>query len=232
MNINKYLMQQRHEAYSKNLHNILKLLEEDRKARVLDLGCDDGKWTKKIRKRIGTQKILGIDINQKKLNLAAKRKIKIKEMDLNKKLEFSDGHFDVIHANQVIEHVYDLDLFTSEIYRILKKGGYAVISTENLASWHNIGALILGYMPFSITNIVSKVSDIGNPLAPHYKEKAINGASWKHHVILTIRGLKDLFELYGFRVEKIIGAGYYPFGNLFDNIDKNHSAFITFKIRK
>lgn len=56
--------------------------------------------------------------------------------------------FDLVHANQVIEHLYETDLFIKEIYRILKKGGYAIISTPNLAGLHNIVSLILGKQPF------------------------------------------------------------------------------------
>ena len=54
------------------------------------------------------------------------------------------GAFDVVHANQVIEHVFDLDRFVSEIKRVLAPGGRAIICTENIASWHSVAALFLG----------------------------------------------------------------------------------------
>jgi len=78
----------------------------------------------------------------------------------------ADASFDVVHANPVIEHVFDLDRFVSEIKRVLAPGGRAIICTENLASWHNVAALFLGFQPFSTTNI-SETRPIGNPFALH-----------------------------------------------------------------
>jgi len=56
--------------------------------------------------------------------------------------------FDVVFANQVIGHLYETDLFLKEIYRMLKNGGYTIISTPNLAGFHNIFSLIFGKQPF------------------------------------------------------------------------------------
>lgn len=232
MNIGRFLINQRRNAYAKNLNNILSLLEKDKKANLIDLGCNDGEWTEKLAERIGSKKIFGIDLIEERLKLAKKKNIITKRSDLNKKFPYKNDEFDVAHANQVIEHLNDTDMFVSEIYRILKKDGYAIISTENLASWHNIFALILGFMPFSLTNTTMKTADLGNPLAPHNGEEFYESDSWQHQRVFTTKGLKHLFELHGFKVEKIMGAGYYPFGNSLEKFDKNHCAFITFKIRK
>lgn len=52
----------------------------------------------------------------------------------------------------MIEHVSNVDLFVSEVFRVLKKGGHAVISTENGSSWHNVFAAAMGWQIFSLTN--------------------------------------------------------------------------------
>lgn len=228
----KFLMNQRTKAYEKNKQNILNLLEEHKKAKLLDLGCDDGVWTMKLAKKIKTKDVSGYEIIEEAVNKAKKRGVKVKRGDLNKKLEYPNNSFDVIHANQVIEHLNNTDLFLSEIYRILKPNGYAIISTENLSSWHNIFALLIGYMPFSLTNISSKTGAVGNPLAPHSGGEFWNETSWEHQRIFTISGLKHLSALHGFEFESVLASGYYPFGNLFSKIDPSHSAFITLKIRK
>jgi ubiquinone/menaquinone biosynthesis C-methylase UbiE len=44
--------------------------------------------------------------------------------NLNKETRFNDNSFDVVHFNQVFEHLCHLDLFVSEIKRILEVGGY------------------------------------------------------------------------------------------------------------
>ena len=73
--------------------------------------------------------------------------------DLEERWPFDDSTIDVVHANQVIEHVRRLDHFVGEVRRVLRPDGVAVTCTENLASWHNVAALALGFMPFSLTNV-------------------------------------------------------------------------------
>ncbi|MCK5760830.1 MAG: class I SAM-dependent methyltransferase [Candidatus Delongbacteria bacterium] len=230
--ITSLMMKQRTVAWELNKENILNCFTEESKANLLDLGCDDGVWTKKIAEKIKTDKISGIELIEERAQKAREIGIKVEIADLNSEFPYKNDMFDVIHTNQVIEHVKDTDLFVSEIHRILKPGGYAVVSTENLASWHNIGATILGYMPFSLVNVSNKTASVGNPLAPHNNEEFWESDTWQHVRVFTTKGLKHLFELFGFKVENIYGAGYYPLGNFFSKLDPWHSAFITFKIKK
>jgi ubiquinone/menaquinone biosynthesis C-methylase UbiE len=214
-----------------NKKNIFKLLEKDSTANFLDMGCDDGAFTQYLAKYVGTNRMSGIEINSKSLRIAQKRCIKIYNFDLNGKSDFDDDSFDIIHANQVIEHIHNSDMFLSEIYRILKPGGYAIISTENASSWCNIFASIMGWQIFSLTNFSSKKTAIGNPWALHNNEECLL-SSWNHVRIYNIRGLKEYCKAFGFRVEKLIGAGYFPLPALMGRLDKWHAHFITIKLRK
>lgn len=215
-------------------------MEIDPHARYLDLGCDDGSLTDTFSKRIRTKSVYGVDIIDKRMKLASLKNIVVKKFDLNGKFDFKSDYFDVISANQVIEHIIDIDRFVSEIFRVLKFGGYAVVSTENASSWHNIFASIMGWQIFSLTNFSSNVPSVGNPLSMHRNSSNVKSRpndyscerSWNHIRILNFFGLKEYFERCGFMVEKIYGAGYYPFPAYFGNIDKIHSHFITFKLRK
>ncbi len=47
------------------------------------------------------------------------------------KLPFADASFDYVISFQVIEHIKDDVEFVSEIYRVLRNGGQAIISTPN-----------------------------------------------------------------------------------------------------
>ena len=122
----------------------------------------------------------------------------------------------------------EIDSYISEIYRILKPGGYAIISTENLSSWHNIFALIIGWQAFS--QHISKRYHIGNPLSPHFDEDLREG--WTHYIIFTFYSLQEIFKKYNFVIEEARGAGYYPLPGYFAKIDSRHSHFITIKVRK
>jgi len=173
----------------------------------------------------------GIEIVDTSIIKAKQKGLIVIKTDLNKTLPFKNNSFDVIHANQVIEHLFDTSMFLSELYRITKKNGYVIISTENLASWHNIFSLFFGYQPFSLTNISSKYFGIGNPLAPHYMKKMTNSNSWQHIRVFAFRGLIEHIQEAGFTIEKVLGAGYYPF-NFLAKFNPKHSAFITIKARK
>lgn len=219
-------------ARGQNTNDILSLLEPNPRARLLDLGCDDGTLTLRYAERIGTDRIYGADFIPAALVKARKRSVKAKRADLNRKLPFPSNSFDVVTSNQVIEHLLETDIFVEEIYRVLKPGGYAVISTENLASWHNIFALVLGLPAFSQHNSCRK--DVGNPIS------LVSGSDlkpgWSHVKIFTLTGLTALFRLHRFTVTDRRGAGYYPWppplSILLSRLSPRHSAFIAVKGRK
>jgi len=215
-------------AYAQNKKNIIDLVDKDNKAFFIDLGCDDGIWTKRVAGKIDTKNVFGLDYINSQLKKANALGVKTEKGNLNEKFPLKSNFFDVVHSNQVIEHLTEIDNYISEIYRILKPGGYAIISTENLASWHNIFSLVMGWQAFS--QHISKRYHIGNPLSPHFEEDLREG--WTHNIIFTFYSLREIFKIYGFTIEDAKGAGYYPFPGLFAKIDPRHSHFITIKIRK
>lgn len=219
-------------AHRRNTRNILRLLEPNPGASLLDLGCDDGVLTAQFAKRVGTDDVQGCDFVSAALKRASRRGVQTSLADLNARLPYPTGRFDVVTTNQVIEHLFDTDRFVAEIYRILKPGGYAVISTENLSSWHNIFSLMLGRPAFS--QHVSAKRHVGNPLSLLKGKTLPRG--FAHVKIFTLSGLKVLLELYGFAVERSLGAGYYPLpgflANLAAGASPGHSPFIAVKVRK
>jgi len=228
-----YLKKLWHRAARENNLNLAKLLERNPQARVLDLGCDDGELVKeRIEEYVGSGEIWGVDIDQRVLVQAKKRGIKTFCLDLNsQKLPFKDNFFDVVEANQIIEHLWNTDTFTEEIYRVLKPGGYLVIATENLSSWHNLFSLFLGFQAPS--QDVSSKFRVGNPFSLCQGRPRVWTA---HQRVFTIKGLKIMLETYGSKVEKILTSGYYPFPGLLAKIltrlDPIHAAFICLKARK
>jgi SAM-dependent methyltransferase len=216
-----------------NRRNILSMLDKNPDAKVLDLGCDDGSWSIELGKEIGSNNIYGVEVVESRAKDAMDKGVVIKGFDLNGEFDFEDNFFDVVHSNQVIEHLHDTDNFISEIYRILKPGGYIIVSTVNLASWHNVFSLILGFQPFDVTNISIKGS-VGNPVSIwRGVDSGFNKhKSWQHVRMFTLRALKEFLELYEFKDIKSKSAGYYPLPNFFANIDKNHGHYIVVKAYK
>jgi len=202
------------------------MLDHDLNAKVIDLGCGKGDFTLKVKERIDCKEIYGVDVWDEALREAKNKGIEAEKMDLNEELSFPDDSFHVVVSNQVLEHLFFPSKFIQEVYRVLKENGYAVISTENLASWDNITSLLLGYTPFSMEFDRIK---IGNPFSPHDKEK--RGEYPSHVRIFSFQGLIDLFKLRGFKIEKVSASGYLPF-NFLANFDQRHARFIIVKVRK
>jgi SAM-dependent methyltransferase len=215
-----------------NKMKVLTSITEKPGAEFLDCGCADGLFTIQLARRLKTYNISGIDLSEKLLKKARKRGIKTYKMDLNKKLSIKSNKFDVIVANQIIEHLYDTDNFIKEIRRILKSGGYAIISTPNLSSWHNIFSLLIGKQPFPCH--VSNNIIVGNPLNPLNGRKHETGFS--HLRLFTFDSLEGLLKYYGFSIERSIGVGYYPFpqfiSGALSRMDKEHSAYVLIKAKK
>jgi len=171
---------------------ILSLLEEDKDAVVLDLGCGDYKrLTQKLVEIIGTRHIYGIDLD---VSSSSNNMITF-QGDLNEAFPIGNLRFDIILASQIIEHLQNTDGFLKEIYRCLKPTGYAIISTPNLAAWHNRLYLLFGKQPEPC-----KVSD---DMYPEHERPG-------HLRIFTESALIKLLRFHGFRVEKVIKT----FGNI------------------
>jgi len=218
-------------AVALNHKNIRGLLEHDKSARMIDLGCDDGVVTLELAERVRPIEVHGVEIVETARMLASERGVITHNFDLNIKFPLLSESFDVVHANQVIEHLTASDVFVSEIFRILRPGGYAVISTENASSWCNVFASAMGWQIFSLTNFSSLGQGIGNPFALHRSDGA-HLASWNHVRIYSYLGLIEYFRLAGFSVEHIYGAGYFPLPARIGLLDPRHAHFITYKIRK
>ena len=220
------------EAEAEYHGKILRSLEPNPSARLLDVGCDDGAWTDAVRRRLGVspEQVHGLEVVDERAELARARGFHVQTFDVEGRWPLDDASFDVVHANQVIEHVVRLDHFVGEIRRVLKPDGVAVVCTENLASWHNVAALVLGYQPFSLTNI-SNVRAIGNRFALHAAETPRQDESWQHVHVLTLVGLRDIFAAHGFGAITTWGTGYYPFprrvARALATRDARHAHFIA-----
>jgi SAM-dependent methyltransferase len=210
---------------------ILGLVPGGPELRLLDLGCDDGSWTARLQETMGIPpgNVAGLEAVDERAELARARGFDVRAGDLEESWPLPESSFDVVHANQVIEHVKRLDHFVSEVRRVLRPNGTAVICTENLASWHNVAALVAGFMPFSAAN-VSATGPIGNPFALHAGEPSDVADSWQHVHVLTTTGLRGICEAHGLRVERIFASGYHPaFGRAATRLarwDPRHAHFI------
>ena len=76
----------------------LELLERDPSAKVIDLECGKGDFTLKVKEKIGTSEIYGVDIWDEAIKAAKKKGIKVFKADLNSKLNIFEDCLLKIHT--------------------------------------------------------------------------------------------------------------------------------------
>jgi hypothetical protein len=113
------------------------------------------------------------------------------------------------------------------------QGGYAIVSTPNLASWESILWLILTFQP-RFCFVSDELYGLGNPFATkrwQRREDPVHG----HLCIFTLRALADICTAYGLSVERLsCGSwmGLPVIGSLLARLDPWHDTYATIKARK
>jgi SAM-dependent methyltransferase len=222
-------------------------LEHNPDALLLDIGCQTGINTQRLAQVIGTRRIVGLDYNARTLREAAQCGIAALLGDANQPLPFGDAVFDAVTAMDVLEHLVQPRVLVSEAFRVLRPGGYFVVATPNLASWHNILALLLGLQPFSGPNLTTMLdADLAIVRQLHREAYHLPAQGeitpsteqelHRHIVVVAYRSLLRLLEHEGFCVEYARGFGYYPFPPLLARpsarFDPWHAHHIVAKGRK
>src|SRR5512132_943475 len=100
---------------SENRRVILDLLPSGRGGALLDLGTNDGAFAARVAARLGSDEAVGVELFPEHADQARARGVEMFVADLEQGLPFEDVRFDVVHANQVIEHLRGTDVFLSEI---------------------------------------------------------------------------------------------------------------------
>lgn len=107
----------------------------DRGARVADIGAGEGFFSKKMGDhvaragRMPADHVAACDLFPEGFRY---RGIACDPVSASGRLPYADSSFDVVCSLEVIEHLEDQFLFTRELFRILRPGGVAIISTPNL----------------------------------------------------------------------------------------------------
>jgi len=214
-------------ADQENRREILRAAPPRPGARLLDLGCARGEWTTELGRHIGTDDLHGFELIEEFAERARARGIDATIGSLADPLPYPDGHFDVVHSNQVIEHLANTDLFLHEMRRVLAPDGYAVLSTNNVASWHNVVSLALGWQPPPMH--VSDELIVGNPA--NVAEGQPGAYGQMHLRLFTHRAMAALAAHHGLRLEERGASGYYPLpsrpSRFMARIDGRHAAYLV-----
>jgi 2-polyprenyl-3-methyl-5-hydroxy-6-metoxy-1,4-benzoquinol methylase len=127
------------------LRRVGEILERQRPGALLDIACGPALLSGTL-PRHGWQ-VFGVE-QVEALARAAHQRIAVVCADVGTSgLPFAAHTFDVVFAGEIIEHIVDTDGLLGEIQRVLRRGGMAIVTTPNLASFENRVRLLLGRYP-------------------------------------------------------------------------------------
>jgi len=176
---------------------------------LLDVGCGMGALTTRIGRRLGIDRLVGVDCDLDRLTTAAARGIETHSLDLeHDPIPVPSQSVGLVTCFGVLAYLSLYDHVLGEAARVLEDGGWFLFSMPNLASHQNRLAILLGYQPSQV--------DVSSPFrgAGTLRRKALNrqGMPPLLHAA-TLRCMKELLDLYGFDVEFVRGFSPRPFRN-------------------
>lgn len=105
---------------------------------------------------------------------------------------FEDNYFDFVTAIEIIEHLSHGDYLIMEAFRVLRTGGYLLLTTPNLASWINRLLLGFGYQPM----FYGAFKVLLDWLTGGIRRK--EGSIYGHKNLYTLKAMLDLLKVHGF----------------------------------
>ncbi len=118
---------------------------------TLDLGCGEGEFLQHDKENMN-----GVDLNKRAIARLESEGYKVKEGSVTD-LPYESNTFEVVHCHNVIEHVDIATAYTllEEANRVLKTGGYLVLSSEVVTKkfWDTFGH-VKPYPPHAVIKLL------------------------------------------------------------------------------
>ncbi len=126
---------------------IFELLGQLRAGRVMDLGCGNGALCAELAKA-GYQ-VVGVENDSNGVKIASMAHPQIAfynfgVQDDPAKLLAHEGAFDVVVSTEVIEHLFSPHLLPLYAAKVLRPGGYLVVTTPFHGYWKNLALALSG----------------------------------------------------------------------------------------
>lgn len=176
------------------------------KGRILDLGCGDGDYGRKL-------KDLGFDVVAGDIDLARfkyKNEIEFKHCDITKGMPFSDNYFDYVLLIEVVEHLRNPYVVMPEINRIIKPNGSLVMSTPN------------------ILNLKSRLRFLFEGAYDYFREPPLDQAKNPREVIFNLHIVPYRYQ----ELEYLLSATGFKIEDIFTSICEGYGAWFLLPIIK
>jgi SAM-dependent methyltransferase len=168
-----------------------------RPACILDIGCGDGAATAMAARLNPGHRVIGLDWSADAVRQTRARGLLVLRAGAETGLPIAADSADVVIMSELIEHVVDTDATLEEAWRVLRPGGWLLLSTPNLAAWYNRALLAVGVQPvFSEVSLRAVHGRPGRQVAGHLH-------------MFTRRALAGLLAARGFGDIRVSGARYH-----------------------
>ena len=150
-----------------------------------------------IRYLINENDVWGIDNSTKAVKILKTLGIKATLANLEEPLSLKSNFFDIVVAKDILEHLDNPSVLVSEIHRILKPTGYAVINVPNHFFLPMRLRIMLG------KNLIWKTID-------HNHTKLFDEWNYIHKIFFTWKGFQKFLKVHRFKIIK----EFWDFGTL------------------
>lgn len=204
-----------HDEYFENRYGMQKIYEiiknkPEQNLKILDIGCGNCQMLNKL-KELG-HKVYGLDLSPIRV-LKNRKKLRNIEFGYAEEIPFEDNFFDIVIAQEVLEHVLDLKKTLGEIKRVLKNNGetYIQVPCKNYTESNNhLRLFSIETLNFWVNKYL-KVKDI--QIVPYKTNRAENNiflSAIKNDKIDVEFYLMDSFEIYQYLpiYSALINKGY------------------------
>lgn len=175
------------------LETVVNLFANLPKGKVLDLGCGNGDYAKRL-KDLGFDVVAG-DIDRTRFRY--KNEIEFRHCDITKEIPFYTNHFDYVLLLEVIEHLRNPYLVMPEINRIIKNNGSLIMSIPN------------------ILNLKSRLRFLFEGAYEYFREPPLDQVENPKEVIFNLHivpyryhELEYLLFATGFKIQSILVSNY------------------------
>lgn len=238
---NRYMNWKRRYSIIKFLFKELRRLKEEGKSviKILEVACNDGWFIYRLKSEFSPKynlEFTGIDISGFDINFANERKRYFNHhncqfiiMDANN-LILPEENFDIVIASEIIEHMQNPQIIVKEIFRVLKSGGTAIITTPNkgdniFAKFLSAIISLLGLKPkeFEEDIILMSIPQEEKQSARLISSDGKTGSGYDHISVKKINEWKGIFRKNNFKIKSTSGTGGILLGTPY--LDKHRVLF-------
>lgn len=105
---------------------------------ILELGCGDASFTRDLARF--TKNVFAIDVSSKQVAINTQKypAIRFITHDLSEALPFADNRFQAVWCSEVLEHLFDPGFALREMHRVLKPGGFIMVTVPYHGLFKNL----------------------------------------------------------------------------------------------